>query len=145
MTKTERKELDDMVCGSSLCREDCHYRRLDLTLSPYQRYWGRSYSTSSTKNYLVYDGNIFRCNVKEDCYRITPRTGKLRLREIDQLKQSILSRRIKLLKETPELTKIKLVRSGSRIWIDVNGREVNPKWFNHSWWEFQWDCEDRGI
>jgi hypothetical protein len=145
MTKREREELNNMVCGSSLCREECHYRRLDLSLSPYQR-WSRqrSYSRSSVKNYLVYDGHIFRCNVKEDCYRITPRTGKLReRRDLDPLKQSILSRRIKLLKETPELTKVKLVRSGKKIWIDVNGREVSPKWFNHSWWKFKWECEER--
>lgn len=142
MTETERKELDNMVCGASICREECHYRKLNLSDSPYQRRWDRSYSTSSV-NYLVYDGNIFRCNVKEDCYRITPKTGKLRNKDIDPLRQSILYRRIKLLKESPEFTTVKLVRSGNKIWIDVNGQEVSPRWFNYSWWKFKWECEER--
>lgn len=147
MTKKEREELDNMVCGSSICRDECHYRKLDLSLSPHQMNWSRNfYSISSMKNYLVYDGNIFRCNVREDCYRITPKIGKLRYgyaERIDPLKQSLLNRRIKLLKESPEFSKIKLVRSDKGIWIDVNGQKVSPKWFNHSWWKFKWECEDR--
>ena len=142
MTEAERKELDNMVCGSSIYREECHYRKLNLSDSPYQRRWGNSYSSSST-NYLVYDGNIFRCNVKEDCCRITLKTGKLRSKDLDPLKQSILYRRIKLLRESPEFTTVKLVRSGNKIWIDVDGREVSPRWFNHSWWKFKWECEER--
>jgi len=143
ITKTERKELNNMVCGSSLCREECYFRRQNLSKSPYQRHWGNSYFSNSFENYLIYDGTMFRCNVMEECRRITPKTGKLRWSEADALKQSILKRRIKLLKNFPEFTKIKLVRSGKKVWVDVDGREVSPRWFSHSWWKFHWDCEDR--
>ena len=144
MTKTECEELNNMVCGSSLCREECYYRRKKKNTSPYRRDWRYS-GDSDVRGRLIYDGNIFRCSVMEYCSRITPKTGKLikYLSEgVDELKKSILYRRVKLLKSSPEFTTMKLVRGDKKFWIDVDGQEINPKWFNHSWWTYKWICED---
>jgi len=143
MTEAETEELSQMVCGSSIFKEDCYYRHRSRNSSPYRRDW-RTLSSSSGR--LIWDGTMFRCSTMEGCMRVTPRAGKLTRwsgQGIDGLKQSIVHRRIKLLKASPEFTTMKLVRSENEIWIDVDGQKIHPKWFQHSWWKMKWQCEDR--
>ena len=91
MTENEKKELWDLICGSSLFGRDCDGGR------------------------LIFDGKMFRCCSRPTCYRVTPIAGKLVRHywlerryindkfvdhKIDELKRSLTNKRIKQLKET---------------------------------------------
>jgi len=130
---TEKQELHTMICGSSLFGHDCGHG-------------GR----------LIYDGAMFRCCSQPNCWRVTPRAGKLVRHywmerryvrdsyvdnKIDPLKRSIVNKKIKLLKESPELVVMKLVKCGNEVRIDIDGQMINPRKFRNHWWKFRWQYE----
>jgi len=131
MMEEEKQELYKMVCGSPLFGHDCGQQG------------GR----------LIYDGTIFRCCNQPNCWRVSPRAGKLVRHywmerryvadhyvdnKIDPLKRSLVNKRIRQLKESPELTVMKLVQREGAIWIEIDGALIHPKKFMHRWWTFRW-------
>jgi hypothetical protein len=136
MTELEKQELYQMICGSPLFGHECGH------------VGGR----------LIYDGTMFRCCNQPSCWRVTPRAGKLVRHywmerryagntgyvdnKIDPLKRSIVNKKIKLLKESPELVVMKLVKCGSEWRINIDGRIIHPKRFSYHWWEFAWEREE---
>jgi hypothetical protein len=132
MTNEDKLELYKMVCGSSLFGGDCGQNG------------GR----------LIYDGVMFRCCNQPNCWRVTPSAGKLVRHywmerrytgdhwvdnKIDPLKRSIVNKKIKLLKESPEFTTMKLVKCGNDWRIDIEGKMIHPKKFSYHWWKFKWE------
>ena len=133
MIEEEKQELYKMICGSSLFGHECGQRG------------GR----------LIYDGTMFRCCNQPSCWRVTPQTGKLTKHywmeqryvgdryvdnKIDPLKRSLVNKRIKQLKDAPELSAMKLVkRDGGTIWVEIDGQLIHPKKFMHRWWMFKWE------
>ena len=135
---TNSESVSKIICGSDLY----HHQPEDVCY--YLRRGGR----------LVYDGNVFRCCLRDHCYRVTPRTGRLSKcavqvynvkthcyePKMDKLKQSIIHKQIKRLKEHPEtLPVFHLVKRDNRVWADTGGdRLLDPREFSQWWWMIKW-------
>ena len=135
---TNSESVSKIICGSDLYH---HHQEYECY---YLRRGGR----------LVYDGSVFRCCLRDCCSRVTPRTGKLtkyvtqtyNVRshcyepKMDKLKQSVIHKQIKRLKEDPEALPIfHLVKKEDRIWVDTGEERLrDPREFSKWWWIIKW-------
>jgi hypothetical protein len=137
LTDKERAEFNEMLCGSMLS--------------------GAGYDGQNSKpcwnlrdkniNYLVYDGETFRCANHSHCCRVTPHLGKLtkwttRYAKVDSFKVALINRKIKSLKNTIAPPIMKLVKDGKKYWIEINGQKVSPKRFSQNWWTYKFERID---
>lgn len=137
MTSEERKEFNNMICGTALCARQC-------------------YSYREGVSYLVYDG-IFRCSIRGGCYRVQPKLGRLsrnasyewggynsngtwngRQRK-DEFKVALINRKIKAYKNDLTAPKLKLIKQDKKIMVEVEGQTIPPRFFSQSWWYLQFE------
>jgi hypothetical protein len=130
MTKEERKEFDELICGSSCFVRPC-------------------YSQRGAADYLVYSDGIFRCNTRSHCARITPHRGKValwlsRYNKVDSFKIALINRKIKSLKNALKVPPMKLVTQKGATWVELtDGKKVSPRHFSSQWWKFEFTREIR--
>jgi hypothetical protein len=129
----ERAEFNEMLCGPMLSGNT------DRTC------WGLR---DKNINYLVYDGETFRCANRAYCHRVTPHLGKLtkwtvRYAKVDSFKVALINRKIKALKNTITPPLMKLIKDGKRYWVEINGQKVSPKRFSKNWWTYKFDRVDK--
>ena len=131
MTNEERKEFDELVCGSTCFKRPCFQKR-------------------SASDYLVNSDGIFRCYTHSFCSRVTPHRGKI-VKWVgsydgnnDAFKISIINRKIKMFKNDLKIVKpMKLVTQKGRTWVEIDGTKISPRRFSQSWWTFKFEREER--
>lgn len=129
MNKEERKEFDEMLCGSMCFKQACYMKRGDADC-------------------LVYSDGIFRCHTRAYCARVTPVRGKValwltRYDKIDPFKVALINRKIKSLKDSLKVPAMKLVTQKGKTWVEIEGKKISPRHFSSQWWKFKFEREDR--
>jgi hypothetical protein len=130
MTKVERKEFDELVCGSGCFKRPCYNKRAD-------------------SDYLVYSDGRFRCHTHAFCIRVTPHRGKIAKwvgrydGNNDAFKISLINRKIKACKSDLTVKPMKLVTQNGKTWVEIDGTKISPRRFSQQWWTFKFEREDR--
>jgi hypothetical protein len=130
MDKEERKEFDEMLCGSSCFQKGCYMKRGDA-------------------DKLVYSDGIYRCHTRAYCSRVTPVRGKItrwmgRYDKIDDFKIALINRKLKAMKNELKVPTMKLVIQNKRAWVEMeDGKKVSPRHFSSRWWQFKFEREER--
>jgi hypothetical protein len=129
MTKEERKEFDDLICGTACFTKPCYIKRTDA-------------------HHLVYDG-IYHCAFHSYCARVTPVRGKIAKwvgrydGKNDVFKMALINRKLKALKNELSASPMKLITEKGKTWVEINGMKVSPSRFSQQWWKFKFEREER--
>ena len=130
MTKAERKEFDDLICGTACFEKPCYIKRTDA-------------------HNLVYSDGLYHCSMHSYCARVTPVRGKICKwvgrydGKNDAFKMNLINHKIKALKNDLKASPMKLITENGKTWVEINGMKVSPSRFSQQWWKFKFEREER--